>query len=136
MIRAPARRTLLRSSAALLLAGAAASFCPELPPGDAELLAACAAFGCAEGEVARLEGIDDAPDAVFESALDVLQAAIVRVSGLRARTASGVRAKAGVCRVLLAMDEPDVRTMRIGGATRRHDALMWSLLADMAETVA
>jgi hypothetical protein len=103
------------------------------PHPDAEMLAACVAFGRAEEEVARLEGIDDAPDAVFESALDVLHAAIVRVSDLRARTAAGVRAKAGVCRALLAMDEPDVTAARIGGATRRHDVLAWSTLNDMAE---
>jgi hypothetical protein len=55
MIRAPARRTLLRSSAALLLAGAAASSCPELPPGDADLLAVCAAFAVTAQAVVRLE---------------------------------------------------------------------------------
>ncbi len=103
------------------------------PHPDAEMLAACVAFGRAEEEVARLEGIDDAPDAVFESALDVLHAAIVRVSDLRARTAAGVRAKAGVCRALLAMDEPGVTAARIGGATRRHDVLAWSVLSDLDE---
>lgn len=37
------------------LAGAAASSCPELPPGDAEMLAVCAAFAATAQAVVRLE---------------------------------------------------------------------------------
>ena len=132
----PSRRAVLRYSAAVAFAEPAAALAaPTLDP-DAELLDACAAFARAEEEVARLEEIDDAPDTVFESALDVLQAAIVQVSGLKARTTAGVRAKARVCQTLLAMDESATATARIGGTTRRHDVLAASLLADMAEVAA
>ena len=128
-VLAPNRRAVLRGSAAVLLAvGTTAAASTDAVP-DAELFAAYAAFARAEEDVTRLEEVDDAPDTVFEAALDTLQAAIVQVSGLKARTTAGVCAKARVCQALLAMDEPDVRTARIGGTTRRHDVLARSTLS-------
>ncbi len=132
-ILATNRRAMLRGSAAVLLAAAAAAPAQPEPPVDAELLAACAVFAAAVQEVARLEHIADVPDDVFEPANDALHDAVIRVSELRARTAAGVRAKARVCQALLALDEPDVKAARIGGATRRHDVLAWSVLGDLAE---
>ncbi len=132
MTRAQTRRGILRSSAALLLAGGmAASTVPEPPPGDAELLAACVAFGRAEQEVARLERTAD--DDVFEPAVASMHAAAERVSGLRARTVGGLRAKAAVCRAVLAADEPAAMAGTFGGPAQRHDVLVWSTLADMVE---
>ncbi len=131
MTRAQTRRGILRSSAALLLAGGmAASTVPEPPPGDAELLAACVAFGRAEQEVARLER--DADD-VFEPAVASMHAAAERVSGLRARTVGGLRAKAAVCRAVLAADEPAAMAGTFGGPAQRHDVLTGSLLGDLVE---
>lgn len=132
-ILATNRRAMLRGSAAVLLAAAAAAPALPEPPVDAELMAACTAFAAAAQEVARLERIADVPDAMFEPANAAVHDAIERVSGLRARTAAGVQAKAAVCRTVLAMDEPDVKAARIGGATRRHDVLAWSVLSDLAE---
>jgi len=103
-----------------------------LPPHrDAELLAACAAFTRAEQEVARLERTAD--DDVFEPAVVIMHAAAERVSGLRAHTVAGMRAKAAVCRAVLAADEPSAMAGTFGGPAQRHDVLVWSTLADMVE---
>jgi len=112
-------------------APAAVAALPPLPPRpDAELLDACAAFTRAEQEVARL---DTADDEVFEPAVAIAHATVVRVAGLRARTMSGVRAKADVCRAVLAADEPAAMAGTFGGPVQRHDVLAWSLLSDFAE---
>ena len=130
------RRGILRSSAALLLAGGvAASTAPEPPPNDAELLAACALFAAAAQEVARLEAIRETPDEEFEAAVMIAHEAVVRVAGLRARTAAGLRAKAAVCRAVYAADEPVAMAGIFGGKAQRHDVLAWSTLGDLAEVV-
>jgi len=46
---------------------------------------------------------------------------------------SGVRAKADVCRAVLAADEPAAMAGTFGGPVQRHDVLAWSLLSDFAE---
>ena len=127
------RRAMLRGSAAVLLAAAAAAPALPEPPVDAELLAACTVFAAAAREVARLERAARVPDDVFEPATDALHDAVIRVSGLRARTVGGLCAKARVCRAVLAADEPDVKAARIGGPTRRHDLLAWSVLSNLVE---
>ncbi len=62
-------------------------------------------------------------------------AAVVRLSGLRARTLAGLRAKAGVCRAVYVADEPVAMAGIFGAAARRHDVLAWSTLADLVEVV-
>jgi len=136
---APSRRQLVGGSVLAALTGAAFGAAVVLPdPGeafpkptgeDATVLAACAAFTAASREVDRLERAD-APDAVFNEAVDALHAALVRVSGLRTTTPAGLRAKADVCRAVLAMDEPVAMGGRFGGTARRHDVLAASFLAD------
>jgi len=96
---------------------------------DAELHAACAAFARAERDVARLER--DADDDVFEPVAAAMHAAAERVSGFRAHTVGGMRAKAAVCRAVLAADEPAAMAGTFGGPAQRHDVLTWSLLADL-----
>lgn len=130
-IPATNRRAMLRGSAAVLLAATVAAPAQPEPPVNAELLAACVAFAAAAREMARLEPIAD--DAVFEPANAAVHTALIRVSGLRARTTAGVQAKAAVCRAALALDEPSAMTGRFDVETRRHDVLAWSLLSDMAE---
>jgi len=111
-------------------APAAVAALPPLPPRpDAELLDACAAFTRAEQEVARLEHTAD--DDVFEPAVGFMHAAAERVSGLRAHTVGGMRAKAAVARAVLAADEPAAMAGTFGGPAQRHDVLTWSLLADL-----
>jgi hypothetical protein len=110
---------------------AVAAPAPLPPHSDAELMAACAAFARAEAEVARLEQTAD--DDVFEPAVAIMHAAAERVSGLRARTVGGLRAKATVCRAVLAADEPVAMAGTFGGPARRHDVLAWSTLTDLAE---
>ncbi len=100
---------------------------------DAELLVACAAFTHAGEEVARLEHTAGVPDDVFEPVNDALHDAVVRVSGLRPRTVGGLRAKAAVCRAVLAADEPAAAAGRFGSAARRHDVLAWAVLGDLVE---
>ena len=73
------------------------------------------------------------PNKVFKPALAVLYAMIVQVSGIRALTAAGVRAKARVCQAVLAMNKPGATTAQIGEMTRRYDALAWSTLSDLAK---
>ncbi len=104
---------------------------PRPAPLDAELHAACADFARAERDVAQLER--GAEDDVFEAAVAESHAAVVRLSGLRARTVSGLRAKAGVCRAVYMADEPAAMAGTFGGKAQRHDVLAWSTLADMAE---
>ncbi|MGI4802513.1 MAG: hypothetical protein ACRYG8_52480 [Janthinobacterium lividum] len=101
---------------------------------DAELLATCDAFSRAEAEVARLER--NANDDVFEPAVAVSHAAVVRVSGLRAHTVAGLRAKVAVCRAVYAADEPAAMIGTFGGKAQRHDVLAWSTLSDLAEVAA
>ncbi len=110
-------------------AGGAPALLP--PHRDAELLAACAAFTRAEQEITRLER--DADDDVFEPAVASMHAAAERVSGLRARTVGGLRAKAAVCRAVLAADEPAAMAGTFGGPAQRHDVLAGSLLGDLVE---
>ena len=102
-------------------------------PPDAELHATCAAFVQAERDVDQLE--HEAADDVFEAAVAESHAAVVRLSGLRARTVSGLRAKAGVCRAVYAADEPMAMAGIFGGAAQRHDVLAWSTLADLVEVM-
>ena len=112
--------------------GAVVAALPPLPSHrDAELHAACAAFARAEEEVARLERTAD--DDVFEPAVAASHAAVVRVSGLQARTVAGLRAKAAVARAVYAADEPVALAGTFGGPAQRHDVLAWSTLADLAE---
>jgi len=108
---------------------AVAAPAPLPPHRDAELHAACAAFTRAEQEVARLECSAD--DDVFEPAVAIMHAAAERVSGLRAHTVGGLRAKAAVARAVLAADEPAAMAGTFGGKAQRHDVLAWSLLADL-----
>ena len=130
----PSRRAVLRGSAAVALAlPAAALAAPALNP-DAELLAACATFARAEQEIARLER--DADDDVFGAAVSASHAAVVRVSGLPARTLAGLRAKAAVAQAVYAADEPMAMVDRFGGPAQRHDVLAWKVLADLAEVAA
>ena len=112
---------------------AAAPLLP-LPHLDADLHAACAAYAHAEAEVARLERT--AADDVFEPAVAALHAAAERVSGLRAHTVGGLRAKATVCRAVLAADEPAAMAGRFGDRAQRHDVLAWSTLRDLVEVTA
>jgi hypothetical protein len=138
-VLAPSRRQLIGGSILAALSGAAFAGAVVLPdPGeafpqpighDAEVLAACATFTTAHQQVERLEHAD-VPDAVFNAAVDALHAALVRVSGLRATTPTGLRAKADVCRAVLAMDEPEAADGRFNGPVRRHDVLAASFLAD------
>lgn len=104
---------------------------PRPAHSDADLFAACAAFARAEQDVARLER--DADDDVFEAAVAVSHAAVVRVSGLRAHTVAGLRAKVAVCRAVYAADEPAAVVGTFGGKAQRHDVLAWSTLADLVE---
>ena len=110
-------------------AAAVATPLPAHP--DAELLAACAAFARAEQDVARLERTAD--DEVFEAAVASMHAAAERVSGLRAHTVGGMRAKVAVCRAVLAVDKSAAMAGVFGDRARRHTVLTWSTLADMAE---
>lgn len=107
----------------------AATPLPENP--DAELHTACAAFARAERDVAQLER--EAADDAFDAAVAVAHDAVVRVSGLRARTLAGLRAKAAVCRAVYAADEPVAMAGTFGGKAQRHDVLAWSTLADLVE---
>ncbi|MGI4946970.1 MAG: hypothetical protein ACRYHQ_41500 [Janthinobacterium lividum] len=100
---------------------------------DAELLAACDAFTRAEQEVARLEAIRETPDNVFEPAVAIAHATVVRVAGLRAYTVGGLLAKAAVCRAVYAADEPVAMAGIFGGKAQRHDVLAWATLADLVE---
>ena len=109
---------------------------PELEPitdPDAELRKACSVFRYVELEVARVDdpdgGLTDDADAVAKA----FHEALVAVSRLPARTASGLQAKAAVCRAVLAADEPKAMAGQFGGPARRHDVLAWSLLSDMAD---
>lgn len=102
------------------VAVAALSVPPRL---DAELLSACETFSRARAEVLRFEGIPETSDEVFEPANAAVHDALVQVSRLSARTVAGARAKAGVCRAVLAMDEPSAVTGRFNTAARRHDVL-------------
>lgn len=111
-------------------AAPAAAAPPLARHADAELLDACAAFRRAEGEVARLDRTAD--DDVFDSAVAIAHEAVVRVSGLRARTLAGICAKAAVCRAVYAADEPVAMTGTFGGPAQRHDVLAWSLVSDLA----
>ena len=143
-VTAPSRRQLVGGSILAALSGAAfagAVVLPDLgdafpnPAGqDAELLAACAVFTPAHREVERLEHVD-VPDGVFNAAVDTLHAGLVRVSGLCATTLAGLHAKAGVCRAVLAMDEPEAAGGRFNGPVRRHDVLAASFLADFLDGV-
>ncbi len=112
---------------------AAAVIAPAPMPlhADADLLATCAAFTRAEAEVARLEHTAD--DDVFEPAVLAMHAAAERVSGLRAHTVGGLRAKVAVCRAVLAADEPAAVAGVFGDKAQRHDVLAWSTLADLVE---
>ncbi|MGI4943469.1 MAG: hypothetical protein ACRYHQ_23370, partial [Janthinobacterium lividum] len=109
---------------------------PEIEPitdPDADLRRACGVFRLVELEVARVDdrdgGVsDDDAEAVSEAFHD----AVVMVAGLPARTASGLQAKAAVCRAVLAADEPKAMAGRFDGPARRHDVLAASLLSDMA----
>ena len=116
----------------------AAVAAPPAPPQspDAELRLACADFDTTAAEVARLEGIYETPDDVFEAAVSVMHAALVQVSGFRARTVGGLCAKAGVCRAVLAADEPRAMAGVFGNRVQRHDVLAWSTLADLVEVAA
>ncbi|MGI4941673.1 MAG: hypothetical protein ACRYHQ_14125, partial [Janthinobacterium lividum] len=114
------------------IAVAAAPY-PKPTHHDAELLAACDAFTRAEQEVARLEAIRDTPDDVFEPAVAIAHAAVVQVSGLRARTVGGLRAKAVVAWAVYAADEPVAIAGTFGGKAQRHDVLAWSTLRDLVE---
>ena len=101
---------------------------------DAELRRACSVFRYVELEVARVDDpdgglTDDDADAVAKA----FHEALVTVSRLPARTASGLQAKAAVCRAVLKADEPKATAGLFGGPARRHDVLAWSLLSDMAE---
>ncbi len=111
----------------------AAAMAPVAIPlhADAELLATCATFTHAEAEVARLEHTAD--DDVFEPAVLAMHAAAERVSGLRAHTVGGLRAKVAVCRAVLAADEPAAVAGVFGDRVQRHDVLAWSTLADLGE---
>lgn len=110
---------------------------PKLEPitdPDAELRRACGVFRLVELEMARVNdrdgGVsDDDANAVARAFHD----AVVMVSRLPALTASGVQAKAAVCRAVLAADEPKAKAGEFGGTARRHDVLIWSLLSDMAK---
>ncbi len=102
-----------------------------VPHADAELLTACDAFARAEQEVARLE--HDADDNAFDAAVAVSHAAVVRVSGVRAHTMGGMRAKVAVARAVYAADEPVAMAGTFGGKAQRHDVLAWSTLADLVE---
>ncbi|MGI4797511.1 MAG: hypothetical protein ACRYG8_26380 [Janthinobacterium lividum] len=100
---------------------------------DAELRRACGVFRLVELEMARVDdrdgGLsDDDADAVAEAFHD----AVIMVSRLPARTATGLQAKAAVCRAVLAADEPTAMIGRFDGPARRHDVLAASLLSDMA----
>ncbi|MGI4793390.1 MAG: hypothetical protein ACRYG8_04760, partial [Janthinobacterium lividum] len=101
---------------------------------DADLLAACVAFTQAEAEVTRLERTAD--DDVFEPAVAIMHEAAERVSGLRAHTVGGLRAKAVVCRAVLGADEPAAAVGAFGGKAQRHDVLAWSTLRDLVEVAA
>jgi hypothetical protein len=103
---------------------------PLLVNPDAELHAACAAFAHAERDVARLDR--DVADDAFDAAVAVAHDAVVRVSGLRAHTVAGLRAKVAVCRAVYAADEPAAMAGTFGGPARRHDVMMGSLLSDLA----
>ncbi len=98
---------------------------------DAELHAACDAFARAEQNVAQLER--DADDDVFEAAVASMHAAAERVSGLRAHTVGGMRAKLAVCRAVLAVDKSAAMAGVFGDRARRHDVLAASLLQDLME---
>ena len=112
---------------------------PELEPitdPDADLRKACSVFRHVEMEMARVDdpegGLsDDDADAVS----DAFHEALVAVSRLPARTASGVQAKAAVCRAVLAVDEPAAMAGTFGGSARRHDVLAWSVLGDLVEVM-
>ena len=100
---------------------------------DADLRRACGVFRLVELERARVDdrdgGLsDDDANAVAEAFHD----AVIMVSRLRALTASGIQAKAAVCRAVLAADEPSAVKGRFDVPARRHDVLAWSLLSDMA----
>ncbi|MGI4795066.1 MAG: hypothetical protein ACRYG8_13525 [Janthinobacterium lividum] len=100
---------------------------------DADLRRACGVFRLVELEMARVDDrdgglTDDDADAVAEAFHD----AVIMVSRLPALTASGIQAKAAVCRAVLAADEPSAVKGRFDVPARRHDVLAWSLLSDMA----
>jgi hypothetical protein len=100
---------------------------------DAELRKACGVFRLADLEMARVDDpngglTDDDADAVSGA----FHEALATVSRLPARTASGLEAKAAVCRAVLKADEPMATAGQFGGPARRHDVLAWSLLSDMA----
>ncbi|MGI4796953.1 MAG: hypothetical protein ACRYG8_23455 [Janthinobacterium lividum] len=140
---ASTRRRVLGGAALAALTGGAFGAAIVLPnPGealsasaspDAGVLAACNAFIAAREHVERLERADAAED-VFDAAVGIMHAALVRVSGLQATTPAGLRAKAGVCRDVLAMDEPRSGEGRFDGPARRHDVLAASFLADFLGT--
>ncbi len=101
---------------------------------DADLRRACGVFRLVELEMVRVD--DPAGGLTDDDAEAVAKAfgeALVMVSRLPARTASGLQAKAAVCRAVLRADEPKATTGEFGGPARRHDVLAWSLLSDMAE---
>lgn len=110
---------------------------PELEPitdPDAELRRACGVFRIVELEMARVDDRDgELTDDDADTVARAFQEAVVMVSRLPARTASGLQAKAAVCRAVLKADEPKAMTGQFGGPARRHDVLAWSLLSDMAE---
>lgn len=97
---------------------------------DVELLLACLQFGAARLQVARLEA-DDASDALVENAVDTLDRTTNAVACLSALTSEGLRAKAIVCRFVLAAEEPDATMGSPGSLALRHDVLAWSLLSDL-----
>lgn len=101
---------------------------------DAELRRVCGVFRIVDLEMAR---VDDPHGGLTDDDAEVVAKAfgeaLVMVSRLPARTASGLQAKAAVCRAVLKADEPEAMAGRFDGPARRHDVLAWSLLSDMAE---
>ena len=97
---------------------------------DTDVLLACLQFGVAKLEIDCLEN-GGSSDTRFGNAVDALDRAADTVARLSASTAEELRAKAIVCRFVLAAEEPDAATSPPGGLALRHDVLAWSLLSDL-----
>ena len=108
----------------------------QAPNPDRYLLDLCDIFQSAAAEVVRTNLATEITDEEITAAADAFQMALVDVSQIPARTHEAVRAKAAVCKTVLANDVPDVKAGRFGDPANvsRHDVLMWSLLRDILQT--
>lgn len=108
----------------------------QAPNPDRYLLDLCDAFQSVAADVAATNAATGPTNEEITAASTAFHLALVDVSQVPARTHEGVRAKAAVCKAVLANDVPDVKAGRFGDPANvgRHEVLMWSLLRDILQT--